>query len=51
MQMGKIEIFLEAITIASECNKMLRKCFLKSDNIGLIPTDGYNCKNKYSKKP
>jgi len=32
--------FLEAITIASACNKVLHKEFLKPDTIGLIPTGG-----------
>ena len=36
--------------IASACNKVLRRKFLKSDTIGLIPTGGYTCNNKYSKK-
>ena len=29
---------------------MLRRRFLKPDTIGLIPTEGYTCNNKYSKK-
>jgi len=41
MQMGDIKVFPEAITIASACNKMLRKRFLKPETIGLIPTGGY----------
>jgi len=28
MQIGNIEVFLEAITIASACNKVLRKGFM-----------------------
>jgi len=42
MQIDNLEVFLEAITYASACNKVLRKRFLKSDTIGLIPKDGYN---------
>ena len=49
-QFGNIEGFLEAITIASACNKVLRKQFLKPDNIGLIPTGGYSGDINYSKK-
>jgi G:T-mismatch repair DNA endonuclease (very short patch repair protein) len=50
IQIGKIEVFLEAITIASACNKVLRKRFLKANTIGLIPTGGYSGNVKYSKK-
>ena len=50
MQIGKIEDFLEAITIACACNKVLRKRFLKPDTIGLIPTGGYSCNVNYIKK-
>ena len=41
MHIGNTEVFLESITIASACNKLLRKCFLQPDNTGLIPTGGY----------
>ena len=50
IQIGNIEVFLEAITIASSCNKVLRKQFLKPDTIGLIPTGGYSGSVSYSKK-
>ena len=50
LQIGNIEGFLESLTIASACIKMLRRKFLKPDTIGLIPTGGYTCNNKYSKK-
>jgi hypothetical protein len=50
MAIGKIEVFLEAITIASACNKVLRKRFLKPDTTGLIPTGGYSSNVNYSKK-
>ena len=41
---------MESITVASACNKVLRKRFLKPGTIGLIPIGGYNCNNRYSKK-
>ena len=40
MQIGHIDVFVESITIASACNKVLRKRFLNPDTIGLIPTGG-----------
>ena len=48
LQIGNIEVFFECLTIASACNKLLRRKFLKTDNIGVIPTGGYTCNNKYS---
>ena len=50
MHIGHIDVFIESITIASACNKFLRKRFLQPDTIGLIPKGGYSCNNKYSKK-
>ena len=50
MQTGHIDVFVVSITIASACNKVLRKRFLKPDTIGLIPTGGYTFNNRYSKK-
>jgi G:T-mismatch repair DNA endonuclease (very short patch repair protein) len=50
MEIGNIDVFLEAVTIASACNKVLRKQFLKPETVGLIPAGGYSCNNKYSKK-
>jgi hypothetical protein len=47
---GNIKVFLEDITIASACNKVLRKRFLKPDTIGLIPMGGYGGNVNYSKK-
>jgi len=41
LQMGNIDVFLQSITIATACNKVLRKRFLKPDRIGLIPSGGY----------
>jgi len=50
MQTGHIDVFVESITIASACNEVLRKRFVKPDTIGLIPTGGYSCNNRYSMK-
>ena len=50
MQIGNLEVFLESISIASACNKVLRKRFLQPDTIGLIPTGWYICNHKYSEK-
>jgi len=50
MRIEHIDVFVEWITIAAACNKVLRKRFLKTDTIGLIPTRGYCCNNRYSKK-
>ena len=50
MQIGNLDVFLESITIASTCNKVLRKRFLQPDTIGLIPTGGYTFNKNYSKK-
>ena len=50
MQIGNLDVFLESITIASACNKVLRRRFLQPNTIGLIPTGGYTCNKSYSKK-
>jgi len=50
LQIGHIDVFVEAITVASACNKVLRKRFLQPDTIGLILKGGYNCNKRYSKK-
>jgi len=47
---ANLDVFLESITIASGCNKVLRECFLQPDTIGIIPTGGYTCNKNYSKK-
>ena len=49
-QIGNIDVFQESITIASACNKVLRKRFLQPDTIGLIPKGGYTANRKQSKK-
>ena len=50
MQKGNLEVFLESVSIASACNKILVKSFLQPDTIGFIPTGGYTCNHNYSKK-
>jgi hypothetical protein len=50
VDIGNMDVFLESFTIASACNRVLRKRFLKPDTIGLIPAGGYTANQKYSKK-
>jgi hypothetical protein len=50
LEIGNIEVFLEALTIASACNKVLRKKFLKPETKGLIPPGGYSANRRYSNK-
>jgi hypothetical protein len=50
MEIGNIDVFLEAVTIGYTCNKVLRKKFLKYETIGLIPSGGYTANKRYSKK-
>ena len=50
IEIGNIEVFLEAYTIARACNKVLRRKFLNPHTIGLILAGGYNCNQNYSKK-
>ena len=50
LERGNIEVYLEALTIASACNKVLRKKFLKPETIGLIPPGGNSANRRYSKK-
>jgi len=50
LNIGEFDVFVQAITITSAFYNFLRKRFLKSDTIGLIPTGGYTCINRYSKK-
>jgi hypothetical protein len=40
LQLGNFEVFLESLTIASACNKVLLRKFLKTSIVGLIPTGG-----------
>ena len=49
-EVGKFDVLLKYFKIASTCNKVLRKLFLKPKALGLIPTGG-DCGNiNYSKK-
>jgi hypothetical protein len=50
IQIGQVEVFLESMTIASACNKVLQRLFLKPNTIGLIPKGGYSGNINYSKK-
>ena len=50
LQFGNIDVIHESVTIASACNKVLRKLFLTPDTIGLKPTGGYSGNVNYSKK-
>jgi hypothetical protein len=50
MKIGNLGVFLETVTIACACNKVLRKKFLKPETIELIPTGRYTANNRYSKK-
>jgi hypothetical protein len=45
LEIGNIDVFIEVVTIASACNKVLRKKFLKPETIGLIPNVGYTANN------
>ncbi|KAB0800757.1 hypothetical protein PPYR_06496 [Photinus pyralis] len=49
IQAGNICPFSEACTIASSCNKLFRRNFLKADTIGLIPRNGYRYRDNQSK--
>ena len=50
MEIGNVVVFTESVTVASVCNKVLRKRFLRPNNFGPIPTGGYSCNVKQSKK-
>ena len=50
IQIGIIDVFLESVTIASACNNVMRKRFLKPNTIGLIPSGGYTGNVNYSNK-
>ena len=50
LQVGNIDVFHESVTIASACNKVLRKLFLKPDTIGLIPAGGYSATSTTGRK-
>jgi hypothetical protein len=50
MLVGNIDEFKESVTIASSCNEVSRKLFLKHDTIVLIPMGGYKGNVNYSNK-
>jgi hypothetical protein len=50
LAIGNIEVFVEAVTIASACNKVLRKRFLQPDTIAIIHPGGYTGNVNYSNK-
>jgi hypothetical protein len=50
MRVGNIDVFQESVTIASACNKVLRRLFLKPSTIGVIPAGGYTRNINYSRK-
>ena len=50
INIGNIDVFLESVNIASACNKVLRKQFLKPNSIGIISPGGYTGKVNYSNK-
>lgn len=43
-----VDPFDKALTIASACNFVYRKLFLKPETIGIIPHNGYRAKDKQS---
>ena len=45
MHIGKIELFLVSITIASVCYKVLRKSYLQHATFGLMRNGSYTCNN------
>ena len=50
IEIGNVDVFTESVTIASDCNKVLRKRFLNPNTISLIPTGGYSGNVNESKK-
>ena len=50
VDVGNVDIFFESYTIASACNKVFRKRFLKPETIVLFPKGGYSCNQNHSKK-
>nr|XP_015834829.1 PREDICTED: probable DNA polymerase [Tribolium castaneum] len=46
---NNVDPFLESLTIASACNLVFRRNFLKSETIGIIPKNGYRCSDNQSK--
>jgi hypothetical protein len=50
MEIRNIDVCLESLTIASACNKVLRKRFLKANTKDLIHNGWYSGSVNYSKK-
>lgn len=50
IEVGKTCPFAEATTIASVCSRIFRKNFLKPDEIGVLPPNGYRKTNTHSRK-
>lgn len=49
IETGNVDPFTEGCTIASACNKVFRRNFLKPNTIGLIPKSGYRLCDNQSK--
>lgn len=49
METGNVCPFTEACTIASACNKVFRRNFLRPNTIGIIPKRGYRWRDNQSK--
>ena len=49
LEMGQIDPFLEACTMASACSLLYRKKYLKENMIGIIPPRGYRKVDNHSK--
>ena len=43
-----MDLFREAITISSICNKVFRTMFLKPDTVGIILREGYRLSDRQS---
>ena len=50
LQIGNIDVFLNSVTIASACDKSMRKRLFKLYRIGLISPGGYTVNVNYNNK-
>lgn len=48
MEVTTVDPFERSLTIASACNLVYRKLFLKPNSIAIVPHNGYRAKNKQS---
>ena len=48
LETNNVDPFLECLTIASACNLVFRKNFLKAETIGIIPNNGYRLSDQHS---